>query len=142
MNRILLVEDNSDDVELTRLAFARSNILNELVVARDGVEALDLLHGTGGAPPPSLPLVVLLDLKVPRMDGFAVLARIRAHPATQLLPVVVMTASSQERDLVRTYQSGANSYIVKPVDFEQFVIAAQNIGMYWLMLNHNAPEVR
>lgn len=139
---ILLVEDNPDDVELTRLALARSNILNELIVASDGVETLELLHGAGGVPPQPQPLVELLDLKLPRLDGFEVLARIRAHPSTAHLPVVVMTASSQERDLTGRYQSGANSYIVKPVDFEQFMVAAQTIGMYWLMLNHNAPEVR
>lgn len=142
MNRILLVEDNPDDVELTRLAFQRSKIVNELIVARDGEEALEILHGKDGVPPQQLPIVVLLDLKLPRVDGFEVLARIRAHPATHLLPVVVLTASAQERDMVRTYESGANSYIVKPVDFNQFTESAQQIGMYWLMLNRAAPETR
>lgn len=142
MNRILLVEDNPDDVELTRLAFERSKIMNEVIVANDGIEALKILHGADGVPPQPLPIVVLLDLKLPRLDGFEVLARIRAHPSTKHLPVVVLTASAQERDLVRTYESGANSYIVKPVDFEQFTASAQQIGMYWLMLNRTAPENR
>ena len=139
-NRILLVEDNEDDIELTVLAFQRSNLVNEVIVARDGVEALAILHGTGDTPPQPHPVVVLLDLKLPRVDGFEVLEKIRQHPSTKLLPVVVLTSSAQERDLVRTYASGANSYIVKPVDFEQFVGSAQQIGMYWLMLNRNPPE--
>jgi two-component system response regulator len=140
VNRILLVEDNPDDVELTLLAFERSKLTNEVTVARDGVEALAILHGTGDQPPHLPFALVLLDLKLPRIDGFEVLERIRAHPLTRLLPVVVLTSSAQERDLVQTYASGANSYIVKPVDFEQFLVAAQHIGMYWLMLNRNPPE--
>lgn len=141
MNRILLVEDNPDDVELTLIAFERSKIANEVIVATDGEEALAMLHGTADVPPMPLPALVLLDLKLPRVDGFEVLARIRAHETTRLLPVVVLTSSSQERDIVQTYASGANSYIVKPVDFEQFVDAAQRIGMYWLMLNTKPPGV-
>jgi two-component system response regulator len=140
LNRILLVEDNPDDVELTLLAFERSNLTNEVTVARDGVEALAILHGSGDQPPRLPFALVLLDLKLPRIDGFEVLQRIRAHPLTRLLPVVVLTSSAQERDLVQTYASGANSYIVKPVDFEQFLVAAQHIGMYWLMVNRNPPE--
>jgi two-component system response regulator len=140
VNRILLVEDNPDDVELTLLAFERSKLTNEVTVARDGVEALAILHGTGDQPPQLPFAIVLLDLKLPRVDGFEVLQRIRAHPLTRLLPVVVLTSSAQERDLVQTYASGANSYIVKPVDFEQFLVAAQHIGMYWLMLNRIPPE--
>jgi two-component system response regulator len=140
VNRILLVEDNPDDVELTLLAFQRSKLTNEVTVARDGVEALAILHGTGDQPPQLPFALVLLDLKLPRVDGFEVLQSIRAHPLTRLLPVVVLTSSAQERDLVQTYSSGANSYIVKPVDFEQFLIAAQQIGMYWLMLNRHPPE--
>lgn len=139
-NRILLVEDNADDIDLTLLAFRRSRLANEVMVARDGVEALEILHGTETAPPQPLPSIVLLDLKLPRVDGFEVLRRIREHPSTRLLPVVVLTSSAQERDLVQTYASGANSYIVKPVDFERFLEAAQHIGMYWLMLNRNPPE--
>lgn len=139
MSRILLVEDNPDDVELTLIAFRRSKLVNDVVVATDGDEALAILHGTADRPPQPLPSVVLLDLKLPRVDGFEVLARIRAHPATKLLPVVILTSSAQERDIVQTYASGANSYIVKPVDFEQFVESAQQIGMYWLMLNARPP---
>jgi two-component system response regulator len=137
--RILLVEDNPDDVELTLLAFQRSKLMNEIIVAADGVEALEMLHGTGDRAPIPLPVLVLLDLKLPRLDGFEVLARIRAHEATRLLPVVILTSSAQERDIVQTYASGANSYIVKPVDFEQFIESAQQIGMYWLMLNAGLP---
>jgi two-component system response regulator len=138
-NRILLIEDNEDDIDLTLLAFRRSNLANEVSVARDGVEALEILHGTADKPAQPLPGVVLLDLKLPRIDGFEVLRKIRAHPATRLLPVVVLTSSSQERDLIQTYSSGANSYIVKPVDFEQFLDSARHIGMYWLMLNRIPP---
>jgi two-component system response regulator len=141
INRILLVEDNQDDVDLTVLAFQRSHLANIVSVARDGAEALEILHGTDEKPPQPLPAIVLLDLKLPRIDGFEVLRRIREHPTTRLLPVIVLTSSAQERDLIRTYASGANSYIVKPVDFEQFLQSAQQIGMYWLMLNRNPPEV-
>jgi len=111
-------------------------------VARDGEEALEWLFGEGrytGRDVLPLPAIVLLDLKLPRVDGFEVLRRIREHPSTRLLPVIVLTSSAQERDLVRTYASGANSYIVKPVDFEQFLESALQIGMYWLMLNRNPP---
>jgi CheY-like chemotaxis protein len=139
LTRILLIEDNEDDIELTKIAFARAHVTNELLVARDGVEALELLHGSRDREPLRPPAVVLLDLKLPRLDGLAVLERIRAHPSTRLLPVVVLTSSAQERDLLQTYALGANSYIVKPVDFEQFLAAAQSIGMYWLKLNHPAP---
>ena len=135
MSRILLVEDNEDDIELTLIAFRRHNLANQIVVARNGAEAIDYLH----APDAVLPTVVLLDLKLPRMDGTAVLRRIREHPATHLLPVVMLTSSAQERDRHSTYALGANSYIVKPVDFEQFVTSAQQIGMYWLMLNAPPP---
>lgn len=140
INRILLVEDNQDDIELTLLAFQRSRLSNIVSVARDGEEALRMLHGTADTPPLPLPAIVLLDLKLPRVDGFEVLRRIREHPSTRLLPVIVLTSSGQERDLVQTYASGANSYIVKPVDFEQFLESALQIGMYWLMLNRNPPE--
>jgi two-component system response regulator len=139
-NRILLVEDNEDDIELTLLAFDRSRLRNIVSVARNGDEALALLHGTGETPAQPLPAIVLLDLKLPQVDGFEVLRRIREHPSTRLLPVVILTSSAQERDLVQTYASGANSYIVKPVDFEQFLDVTQKIGMYWLMLNRTPPE--
>lgn len=141
MHRILLVEDNQDDIDLTLLAFRRSNLVNDVDVAHDGVEALAMLHGTADTPPLPPPAVVLLDLKLPRVDGFEVLRKMREHPATRLMPVVVLTSSAEERDRMQTYASGANSYIVKPVDFEQFIFAAQQIGMYWLMLNAPAPEV-
>lgn len=135
---ILLVEDNPDDVKLTERALKKSKILNELMVARDGVEAVDYLFGTGkyaGRDTRALPQVVLLDLKMPRMDGLEVLQRIRADERTKLLPVVVLTTSSEDRDRVESYKLGANSYIRKPVDFDQFVSAVQNLGLYWLVLN-------
>ena len=141
MNEILLVEDNPDDVELTMRAFRKSNIVNEIVVARDGVEALDYLFssGTQTGRPQTMPQVVLLDLKMPRVDGLHVLERIRAHPRTRLLPVVILTSSVEEKDLLNTYSRGANSYIRKPVDFEEFVEAVRQLGVYWLLLNQPPP---
>jgi CheY-like chemotaxis protein len=141
MNEILLVEDNPDDVELTLRAFRKSNIANEIVVARDGVEALDYLFGTGAysGRSPTLPQVVLLDLKLPRVDGLHVLERVRAHPRTRLLPVVILTSSVEEQDLLNTYSRGANSYIRKPVDFQEFVDAVRQLGLYWLLLNQPPP---
>ncbi len=135
---ILLAEDNPDDVKLTLRALKKSNILNEVVVAQDGVEAVDYLFGAGkyaGRDTKVLPQVVLLDLKMPRMDGLEVLQRVRADERTKLLPVVVLTTSSEDRDRVESYKLGANSYIRKPVDFDQFVDAVQNLGLYWLVLN-------
>ena len=142
MHEILLVEDNPDDVELTMRAFRKSNIVNEIVVARDGVEALDYLFSTGtrAGRPPTLPQVVLLDLKMPRVDGLHVLERIRAHPRTKLLPVVILTSSIEEQDLLNTYSRGANSYIRKPVDFQEFVEAVRQLGLYWLLLNQPPPS--
>jgi CheY-like chemotaxis protein len=145
MNRsrtILLVEDNPDDVELTLRAFARSKVLNEIVVARDGQEALDLLLGSPGAAGrelPVLPEVVLLDLKLPKVDGLEVLRRLRADERTRRLPVVVLTSSNEERDVVSSYDLGANSFVRKPVDFAQFVEAARQLGLYWLVLNEPPP---
>ena len=138
---ILLVEDNPDDVELTLRAFSRSHVANPVSVARDGVEALERLHGTGdgATPPPDLPQLVLLDLKLPKVDGLEVLRRIRTDERTRLLPVVVLTTSREERDLVESYRLGANSYIRKPVDFAEFVEAVQQIGLYWLVLNEPPP---
>ena len=139
---ILLVEDSEDDVELTLRAFKKSHILNEVVVARDGSEALDYLFGTGsysGRDTGILPAVVLLDLKLPKIDGFEVLRRIRADERTRLLPVVILTSSKEEQDRVTGYKSGANSYIRKPVDFDQFAEAIQHIGIYWLLLNEPPP---
>ena len=142
MHEILLVEDNPDDVELTMRAFRKSNIVNEIVVARDGVEALDYLFSTGthAGREPTLPHVVLLDLKMPRVDGLHVLERIRAHPRTKLLPVVILTSSIEEQDLLNTYSRGANSYIRKPVDFQEFVEAVRQLGLYWLLLNQPPPS--
>jgi two-component system response regulator len=131
IKKILLVEDNPDDVELTRRAFANSNLANELVVASDGEAALELLQGENRL----VPALVLLDLKLPKIDGLEVLRRIRADERTKLYPVVIMTSSREESDLVRGYQGGANSYIRKPVDFEQFVKAVGILGLYWLVLN-------
>jgi two-component system response regulator len=143
MDEILLVEDNPDDVDLTLRAFRKSKIANEIVVARDGIEALDYLFATGqhaGRDISSLPQLVLLDLKLPRLDGLQVLERIRANPKTKLLPVVILTSSTEQPDLLTGYSLGANSYIRKPVDFQEFVIAVRRLGMYWLLLNQPPPH--
>jgi two-component system response regulator len=132
---ILLVEDNPDDEALTRRALSRNHIANPLVVAHDGVAALELLHG----PDPIHPAVVLLDINLPRLSGIEVLTRLRADERTRLLPVVMLTTSQEERDVVRCYEHGVNSYVRKPVDFDEFVRAVGNLGIYWLMLNH-APR--
>jgi two-component system response regulator len=139
---ILLVEDNPDDVELTLRALKKNNIANEVVVAGDGAEALEYLTGTGkyaGRAITNLPEVVLLDLKLPKVGGLEVLRAMRADPRTQMLPVVVLTSSTEERDIVASYQLGANSYIRKPVDFDQFVDAIRQLGLYWLVLNQAPP---
>ena len=139
---ILLVEDNPDDVALTLRALKQNNLKNEVVVARDGAEALDILFGTGGYANQnisSLPQLILLDLKLPKIDGMEVLKRIRSDERTKLLPVVILTSSKEEQDLIKGYSLGANSYIRKPVDFEQFVEAVKNLGLYWLLLNEAPP---
>jgi CheY-like chemotaxis protein len=139
---ILLVEDNSDDEALAIRALKRHHIGNEIVVARDGVEALDYLFGTGmyaGRDISLKPSVVLLDLKLPRVDGFEVLRRLREDDRTRLLPVVVLTTSSEEQDLLNSYSLGCNSYIRKPVDFLQFSEAIRQLGMYWLLMNEPPP---
>lgn len=135
---ILLVEDNPDDEALTLRAFAKNRIPNQVHVARDGVEALDYLFGTGahaGRDLSVMPAVVLLDLKLPRIDGLEVLRRIRADERTSFLPVVVLTTSKEQRDIYDAYSLGANSYIRKPVDFEKFIYAVGQLGLYWLSLN-------
>lgn len=142
---IVLVEDNPDDVELTLRAFKKSNIVNQVVVAHDGAEALDYLFGTGryaGRDISIMPAVILLDLKLPKVDGLEVLRRIRADESTQLLPVVILTSSKEEQDLINGYKLGANSYILKPVGFEKFCCAIQKLGMYWLLLNEPPPPQR
>jgi two-component system response regulator len=139
---ILLVEDNPDDVALTLRAFKRSNLMNPLVVARDGVEALDFVFARGahanraGAP---LPTLAILDLKLPRLDGLGVLKALRADPRTALLPAVILTSSKEEQDVVAGYKFGANSYVRKPVDFAEFVEAVKVLGIYWLALNQMPP---
>ncbi len=140
---ILLVEDDADDEALTLRALRKSNIANDVVVARDGVEALDYLFGTGKHADRdirSLPAVVMLDLKLPKVDGMEVLRRLRADPRTCLTPVVILTSSREERDVVEGYRLGANSYIRKPVDFEQFTEAVKQLGLYWLLLNEPVPR--
>jgi two-component system, response regulator len=135
---ILLVEDNPSDQALTLRALKKSNIRNEVVVARDGVEALDYLFARGaymGRDPAVLPAVVLLDLKLPKVDGIEVLQQIRSNEQTKLLPVVILTSSNEDKDRLRSYLSGCNSYVQKPVDFIQFAEAIQQLGLYWLILN-------
>jgi two-component system response regulator len=136
---ILLVEDNANDIKLTLHAFRTANLANTVHIARDGVEALDFLFCTGPHADrriQDMPKIILLDLKLPRLDGHEVLNRIKEDPRTRGIPVVVLTSSSEERDVMRSYQTGANSYIVKPVDFEQFTEAVRDIGKYWLEINH------
>jgi two-component system, response regulator len=134
---ILLVEDNEDDVELTLRAFAKCGITNKIDVARDGAEALDYLLGSGSDARP-LPQLVLLDLKLPKIEGLEVLRRLRAHPRTRALPVVVLSSSSVEQDIAETYALGANSFVRKAVNFTEFVEAARQLGLYWLDLNRTA----
>lgn len=139
---ILLVEDNPRDEALTLRALKKSNIVNEVVVARDGVEALDYLLGTGthaGRDTNMMPQLILLDLKLPKVNGLQVLQRIRTDERIRRLPVVVFTSSSEEEDMIKSYDLGANSYVRKPVDFEQFLEATRQLGMYWLVLNQVAP---
>lgn len=140
---ILLVEDNPDDELLTLMAFKDNNITNEVIVARDGEEALDYLFGAGvykGRDLSIPPQVILLDLKLPKVDGLDVLRKIRSNPVTQILPVVILTSSKEEVDIMKSYQLGANSYIRKPVDFEQFSEAIKQLGLYWLVLNESPSD--
>ena len=142
---ILLVEDNPDDVTLTLRALKKNNIVNEVVVAKDGVEALDYLFGAGmyeGRDTSVMPIVTLLDLKLPKLDGMEVLKRVRGNERTKLIPIVILTSSKEENDLINGYSLGANSYIRKPVDFNQFSEAIRELGLYWFLLNESPPVVK
>ena len=142
---ILLVEDNPSDIALTRRALAKSHVANELMVAEDGQEALDYLFGTGayiGRDVTQLPAVVLLDLKLPRVEGLEVLRRIRTETLTRRMPVVILTSSKEEQDLAASYDLGVNSYIRKPVDFAQFADAIRQLGLYWLVVNEPPPPIK
>lgn len=139
---ILLVEDNQDDEELALLAFKKGSLANDVVVARDGVEALDYLFATGsfaGRDPAGLPQMVLLDLKLPKIDGLEVLRRIRADSRTRRLPVIILTSSREDEDVIRGYDLGVNSYVRKPVDFNLFVEAVRQLQLYWLVVNEAPP---
>lgn len=142
---ILLVEDNPKDEELTLRALRKNRISNEVIVARDGVEALDFLFARGShakRDPAALPRLVLLDLKLPKLDGFEVMRQLRSHERTKLLPVVILTTSNEEQDRLAGYRSGANSYVRKPVDFNEFMEAVRQLGLYWLILNEAPPVPR
>jgi two-component system response regulator len=139
---ILLVEDNASDEKLTRLAFKSCGVSNEVVVVRDGAAALDYLFATGAYAARDatvLPRLILLDIKLPKIDGLEVLRRVRADPRTQLVPVVILTSSKQDEDVLRGYVLGANAYVRKPVEFAEFAIAAKTVGLFWLLLNEPAP---
>ena len=140
---ILLVEDSADDEELTTRALRKANIVNEIVVARDGKEALDYLFGQGahaGRDLSRMPAVILLDLKLPKLSGLDVLQRVRADPRTKLVPIVVLTSSSEDEDMLKSYEWGANSYVRKPVEFGAFVNAVSQLGIYWMLLNEAVPK--
>ena len=140
---ILLVEDNADDEALTMRALQKNKITNKIVVARDGVEALDYLFARGnhaGRDTAVQPAVILLDLKLPKLDGFEVLRQLRADSRTKLLPVVILTSSKEQQDIANGYDLGANSYVRKPVDFQQFVEAVRQLGLYWLVINERASQ--
>lgn len=142
---ILLVEDNPDDEALTLRALRKHNIGNKVFVVRDGAEALDFLFCTGAyadRDPNDMPQVTLLDLKLPKVDGLEVLRRLRADNRTRLLPIVILTSSNEERDLIEGYKNGANSYVRKPVDFNEFLEAVRQLGLYWLVLNHAPPRAK
>lgn len=139
---ILLVEDNPDDEELTLRAFKKNNIKNPIIVARDGAEALDYLfcRGPYAHRPPRPPQMVLLDLKLPKVSGLDVLAKLRENESTKFTPVIILTSSTEDRDIIQGYKNGANSYVRKPVDFAEFIEAVRQLGLYWLVLNENPPE--
>ena len=139
--RILLVEDNPDDVELTLRAFKKNNLANEIVVARDGEEALEILFNPKRDDPrQKRPDLILLDLKLPKVNGLEVLQQIKSHPQIKLIPVVILTSSREEDDLIKSYQLGVNSYIRKPVDFDKFIEVVMQLGLYWLLLNEPPPS--
>jgi CheY-like chemotaxis protein len=138
--KILVIEDNPSDEKLTRLAFRNAGVSNEVVVARDGAEALERLLGAGGlAAHGELPAVVLLDLKLPKVDGLEVLEQIRRDDRTKYLPVVVLTSSREDEDVIKSYALGANAYVRKPVDFSEFAAAVKTLGLFWLLMNETAP---
>lgn len=141
---ILLVEDNPDDMTLTLRSLKKANIANDVVVTRDGAEALDYLFGTGTFEGQGVaqPAVILLDIKLPKVDGLEVLRRVRQNEQTRRLPVVVLTSSDEENDLTRSYDLGVNSYVRKPVEFEEFAKAVTQLGLYWLLLNESPPDTR
>lgn len=141
LKRILLAEDNNHDVELTLAALEEYNLANEVVIARDGAEALDYLHARGkfAGHANGLPVVVLLDLKMPKVDGLEVLQQMRADPALKAIPVVMITSSREEQDLIRSYELGVNAYVVKPVDFQKFVESIKQIGFFWAIINEPPP---
>jgi two-component system response regulator len=142
-SRILLVEDNTDDVDLTLRAFSQTHVADEIAVVRDGAEALDYLFARGAhahREPGGMPAVVLLDIQLPKIDGLEVLRQLRADDRTRRLPVVVLTSSNEDRDVFQSYELGANSFVRKPVDFERFISAAAQLGLYWLVLNEQSPQ--
>ena len=139
---VLIVEDNPDDLELSLRALRRHNLANDIAVAHDGAEALEWLFAAAGAARRELPAVILLDLRLPKVDGLEVLRRIRADPRTRLVPVVVLTSSKEEEDRLRGYELGANSYVQKPVSFHGFSDAVRQLGMYWMLLNQPPPKTR
>lgn len=142
---ILLVEDNPDDEELTLRALRQANIVNEVIVTRDGSEALEYLRGTGrfdGRDPQAVPGLILLDLKLPKLSGIDVLRRVRADTTTRLVPVVILTSSSEDEDMLQSYELGANSYVRKPVEFAAFASAVARLGVYWILLNEAPPQRR
>ena len=138
---ILLVEDNPDDEALTVRAFSRSNVANELDVVRDGQQALDYIFGTDEKPAMPAPALILLDLKLPKIDGIDVLKKVRGDSRTKMIPVVILTSSNEDSDLIAGYGNGANSYVRKPVDFEQFADSVKQMGLYWLVVNESPPRM-